>query len=419
MEMSYTKRVAGLAAAIMFTALCANGAGYQVVEQGAANQGTAMAGSTANANADASAAFWNPSAATAVDLEVGQTRIDATLSYIIPTLRFHDEGSQGILGGPVKNDNCAVNSLVPNMYGVHRLTEDIYLTMSTTAPYGLESEYSSNWIGRAQAIRSYLMTFDFNPSIVYKVNEWLSINGGVSAQYAYCTLTQYSAVQMGGTLIPGVMDMTGDSWSIGGNAGFTINYLPDGRIGFQWRSKVEHTLTGTYEFNGIKGGDISADMCTPDTFTVGIYQRLRGPLEKFAVMAEYAYTRWSVFDELAVEGIQGATPIREDWKDTSRVALGFHYYPTENLTLRIGSAFDESPVQSPADKTPRIPCCDRVWLSCGIGYTYGPFSIDVGYSYIFLVGNSNIARTEANFGEVKGSYSGHIHVISAQVGFKF
>ena len=89
------------------------------------------------------------------------------------------------------------------------------------------------------------------------------------------------------------------------------------------------------------------------------------------------------------------------------------------MTIRIGSSFDESPVRSPTAKTARIPCCDRVWLSCGIGYTYGPFSIDVGYSYIFLVGNSNIARTEANFGEVKGSYSGHIHVISAQVGFKF
>ena len=416
--MSVKKNIAAVFTAGLMS-LCANGAGYQIVEQGASNQGTAMAGSTANANADASAAFWNPSAATAVDLDVGETRVDATLSFIMPTLSFQDKGSQSIIGGPVKDNDCAVNSVVPNIYGVHRLTEDIYLTMSSTAPYGLESRYGTNWVGRAQALRSYLMTLDFNPSIVYKINDWISINGGVSAQYAYCSLTQYSVTQVGGMLIPGVLDMTGDSWGIGGNAGFTINYLPDGRFGFQWRSKVEHTLTGTYQFNGIQGGDIKADMCTPDTFTVGIYQRLRGPLEKFAIMAEYAYTRWSVFDELYVDGIQGSTAIKENWKDTSRVAVGLHYYPIENLVLRIGSAFDESPVHSAQDKTPRIPCEDRVWLSCGIGYTFGQFSVDVGYSYILLVGDSNIDRSEGSFGTVKGSYGGHIHVLSAQVGFKF
>lgn len=45
-------------------------------------------------------------------------------------------------------------------------------------------------------------------------------------------------------------------------------------------------------------------------------------------------------------GTAGTVKIPENWEDTSRVALGFHYYPEEieNLTIRIGAAYDESPV---------------------------------------------------------------------------
>ena len=48
-------------------------------------------------------------------------------------------------------------------------------------------------------------------------------------------------------------------------------------------------------------------MYMPDTFTVGIYQRLRGSLREFAVMAEYAYTRWSVFENVTIEGASSGT----------------------------------------------------------------------------------------------------------------
>ena len=78
--------------------------------------------------------------------------------------------------------------------------------------------------------RSYLYTTDINPSIAYKVNDWFSIGGGVSAQFAYCTLASYTPY--------GNLDYTGQSWSIGGNIGFSIQYAEDGRFGFSWRSQV-------------------------------------------------------------------------------------------------------------------------------------------------------------------------------------
>lgn len=402
--------------AVLLSQLCAFGAGYQIIEQGAANMGTAMAGSTANANNDASAAFWNPSAAAFMPISAGETRIDFSAAAVIPKLCFVDSGSTGPFIGGNPDGNCAVNEIVPNFYAVHKFTDDLAATLSVTAPYGLESDYQCGWTGQIQALRSYLFTTDINPSVSYKVTDWLAINGGVSAQFAYCTLSQYAGV--------GIFDLTGQSWSVGGNAGFTVEYDDNnGRFGFQWRSAVKHTLSGNAHMNDNVVAAITADMTMPDTFTAGVYQRLHGDFDQFAVMAEYAYTRWSVFDQLAVSGISSA-PIQENWKDTSRIALGFHYYPKqiENLTLRLGSSFDESPVPSAQFRTARIPCSDRVWLSTGIGYKYDRFSFDLAYTYIFVVGNSDINRTETFAGTqntLSGSYYAHINVIAAQIGYEF
>lgn len=387
-------------------------AGYQIIEQGASNMGTAMAGAVVNANNDASAAFWNPSAASFMGLDVGKTRVDSVLSIVVPTLCVNNRGSTPAIPGTDNHGTCGTNELVPNFYVAHRLSEDFTVTLSVTAPYGLESKYNTNWFGKYQAERSYLYTTDVNPSIAYQITDWLSIGAGISGQFAYCSLSQYTPY--------GMMDLTGESWGVGGNAGFTIKYAEDGRFGFSWRSSVYHDLTGAQHFNDIKTASISADMYMPDTFTVGLYQRLRGCLSEFAVMVDYCFTRWSVFDELKVEGI-GAPAIPENWKDTSRISFGIHYYPKEieGLTLRVGGCYDESPVRSAQDRTARIPCSDRFWASCGAGYKYGPFTFDIAYSYIFVL-DSSMDRYEASVGStLRGDYYAHIHVISGQIGFEF
>ena len=417
------------AALFMAATNAAFAAGYQIVEQGASNMGTAVAGVSANANSDATAAFWNPSAVSSMSLKVGETRVDSALFAVLPTLCCDVDMSRSsptLLagGGTQTHNNCATNSIIPQMFVVHRFTEDLYGTLSITAPWGLESDYSPDWVGNMQAMRSYLFTMDLNPSLAYKVNDWLTVAGGVSAQFAYCTLSSITPISAS-PLIVRPMDLTGQGYSIGGNVGFTIDYAEDGRFGFQWRSAVEHSLSGNAHLNGNQiYSPISADMHMPHTFTFGFYQRLRGCLKQFAVMADYSYTMWSAFDELYVPEVNVRVP--ENWKDTSRVSLGFHYYPEqiENLTLRLGACFDESPVRSAAERTARIPCSDRVWLSTGIGYEYKNFSIDLSYTYIFVVGNGEIARDEAVAGgmlptHLEGNYYAHIHVLGVQVGYKF
>lgn len=392
--------------AILATGVSAFGAGFQVQEQGASNMGTAMAGAVSNANNDASAAFLNPAAVKYIDMEAGKTMVTAAISAVIPTLGLSTDG---------KEYDCAVNAFVPNIFTVHKFTDDIFASLSVTAPFGLECEYDSNWIGRQMAIQSVLLTTDINPSLTYKVNDWFAFGGGISAQYAYCKLTNG---------VPGYpigdAALSGNGWGVGGNVGFTVDYMEGGRFSFAWRSAVQQDLEGTLRVFGASAGSISASVEMPQSFTFGVYQRLPGYFDNFAVMADYSYTAWSSFDRLTITGATSQTTI-ENWKDTSRVSGGLHYYPEQfkDLTLRIGFAYDESPIDCAEYRTARIPCSDRLWYTAGFGYQIAEnIKIDMSYAYIMTIGNSDSVPSQFG-GTQEGHYYGHIHVLSAQVSFVF
>lgn len=407
------------------------GSGFQIIEQGASNIGTAAAGAVTNANNDATAAYWNPSA---IAFSTFTTKIDSSMSVIVPRFDFKDAGTTDKYGRPVDSTgggNGGRTAIVPNLYVAHKFTDEWMATLAVSSPFGLETSYESGWVGRYHAIKSDIVTLDFNPSVVYKPNDWLSFSVGAYAQYLDAELSSYTQLAPVGYGYPDILTtVEGSDWSGGMTAGATIKYDDFGKIGFSWRSAVKYKISGSLSFDPVLSPalypqSVSADLTLPDVFTVGIYQRLWGDLDRFAVMCDYSYTRWSVFEELNIVNSGNSATVSytpENWKDTSRVSFGIHYYVDDNLTLRIGTAWDESPVKNEFYRTPRVPDGDRMWLSCGIGYKYKGMNIDLAYTYLmFLSPNmDNSAKPgtpESDKGRIYGSYEGHAHVISMQVGF--
>lgn len=417
------QRIAAMGALLCaYTTMFASG--FQTLEQGASNLGTATAGATVNANGDATAAFWNPSAGFASGLKIGETKVDVGVDIILSKFDFNATSVRSafpqINGKTGKSGDAGCVSAVPNLYMLHRLSEDFMLSFSLSAPYALETDYDSNWLGRQTALNSNLTTFDFNPSLAYRINEYITINGGISAQWLHANLTS----------MPDLVHeyaITGQSFGVGGNAGFTINYAKDGRIGFQWRSEVSHDIAGNYHYQG-QMGRIGCDLNLPHSFTVGWYQRLRGDLKKFAVMADYSYTLWSSFDRLYIyskEGGSNPSDQEEAWRNTSRIAAGIHFFPLDNddLVIRLGSAWDQTPITDPEHRYSRIPCTDRIWFSGGVGYKYGNFNIDLAYTFIYFYQqpemNDAFKLGGTTVTDIDGYFSGRAHVIALQVGYKF
>ena len=116
--------------------------------------------------------------------------------------------------------------------------------IGVNAPFGLVTEYDSDWVGRFQGIKSDLKTININPTIAYKVNDAFSVGFGVNYQKFDAELTQI-AVQHSDQLGTGVRaKLEADDDGFGWNAGVLFQAGPATRIGFSYRSAIDYTLEG-------------------------------------------------------------------------------------------------------------------------------------------------------------------------------
>jgi long-chain fatty acid transport protein len=433
-------------AALVGYAAGVGAAGFALIEQSASGVGNAFAGGSASAE-DASTIFFNPAGMTRLpgkQIVVGVHAID-------PSATFNNQGStlappappQPLTGG--NGGDAGGWSYVPNLYFSWELNDKLWLGLGVNAPFGLQTEYESGWVGRYQALNSQLKSININPSIAYKVNDKVSLGLGFSAQRAEATLSKAidsSTICLGtlggatcnafGLAVPQTRDasqeLTADAWGYGFNLGALFQISPDMRIGISYRSQINYTLSGTSTFTGVpapinqspqlQSSAATADLTVPDSASVSVFQTFG---DKWEMMGDITWTHWSVFDQLVVQFANGApnnvTP--ENWRDTWRFSLGLNYKFNEQWKLRTGVAWDQTPVPNSTSRTARIPDNSRTWVAVGGSwyFTKGA-SLDFSYAHLF-VPNTPIDHTEQASGVLIGNYDNSVNIVSVQVVFSF
>ena len=413
--------------------------GYAVLEQSVRGLGTAYAGETAAAE-DASTVVYNPA---------GLARLKGSQAVggfhvIFPSVRFANGASAHVTGQPLTGGaggNAGGTVLVPNLYYGSQLSEKIRVGLGLFAPYGLNTEYDSDWVGRYHAVKSEVVSLNINPSVAILVTDRLSIGAGVSAQYLKAELSNaidfgtifasLGAVGMAPQQNDGYVTLKGDDWSWGYNVGVLYQFTSQTRAGAAYRSSIDHTLKGDAEFSGVPSGNptgrflntgAKADVTTPDTASLSLWHSFS---ENLTVVADTTWTNWSVLDELR---IRFDNPAEEDavttfrWKDTFRYSLG-GIYRHAPWTFRAGVAYDESPVRDAAHRTPRIPDSDRSWIACGVGYRWSDaLSLDLGYAHLFVkdADTRKQATGEDRLrGGLSGSYESNVDIVSGELAWRF
>jgi long-chain fatty acid transport protein len=385
-------------------------AGGFKVHPGGPPIGEVGAGSAAG-DSEAWAAWFNPAAMTLLREDA------ATVVANVIRLQVHyrDEGSTNALGQPLGGDtDTRIDDFtpVPSLYLVHPIGDCVRVGLAVTAPFGLETNYEDDWVGRYHATNSALVTIDVAPSVAYRVSDTLSVGVGLDVQYVEAELD--NAIDFGliglqllgapgaaaAGLAPGQDDgavrVHGHDWSIGWNAGVLWQPRCDTRVGVTWRSSIEHELRGEADFEVpgdaaplLAGGafqdtDVHATLTMPETLAVGIAHEIDA---RWTALAGVEWTRWSRFDELRIRFENANQPDSvqpEDWEDVVRVAVGARFRPNERWTLHAGVAFDDSPVPE-ARRTPRLPDADRLWVGAGVGYRVNRcLAIDVALLHEFI-----------------------------------
>ncbi len=399
----------------------AQASGFMIVEQNVREVGRSVAGASASSDGLGSM-FFNAASITKYE----GTQGSAALHVILPSAKFN--GSRAPVGVPLPtvtgSGKTDEKGFVPNAYVVTDLGDRMKLGLGINAPFGLVTEYDPNWVGRYHAIRSDLKTININPTIGYRVNDRLSLGFGVSAMYADVELTQ-AVFTPGGD---GHAVLAGDDWGLGFNLGVQYDLSDATTLGFAYRSQVKQELEGTSSLT-VPGVPfpivrfISADLTLPDNASFGVSHAFSS---NWTLMADLAWTNWSVFDRLYAVDSNGVPVVDqpEDWKDSWRYSLGMEYSPGNAWTWRAGVAFDETPIPSAELRTPRIPGEDRTWVSFGFSYAASEnLSFDLAYAHLF-VDDARIDNTTANAPPgvnftLTGEFENSTDIISAQLNYKF
>lgn len=387
--------------------------GFQIKEYSARDLGLAQAGNTTLA-ADATTVFSNPAGMTKLD----GLQVNGGLQYIIGDGEFSNGGSVDALGNPLSGGDGGdlfQDTAVPSLYIAAPINDRLWVGASVAAPFGLSTDYEPDWIGRYHAVESNLMAVDLNASLGYRVNEWLSLGGGVSAQYADVELS--NAIDFGAVCLSqiepgapgtcsaigalpqqadGFVHLEGDDWSFGWNLGVLLDVSPGTRIGIAYRSEVSHDLEGEADFTvptaigqiidpAFTDTGASAPLDLPQTASIGIRHQLNS---EWAVMSDVSWTGWEGnLEALEVNYANPAQPRTVEelrYQNTFRYAIGAEYSRWDDLTLRAGLAYDKSPSEGDF-RSARTPDADRVIAALGLSWTpRESVTVDAGYQHLFF-----------------------------------
>jgi long-chain fatty acid transport protein len=98
-----------------------------------------------------------------------------------------------------------------------------------------------------------------------------------------------------------------------------------------------------------------------------------------------------------------------NWSSEFVYRIGWEYTVTDNLALRLGYCYGNSPVPS-ATLTPLTAAITEQTLTAGAGYHWGRYHVDLAYQY-YLPTTQNVGQS----GLLTGEYSNSSNHISAQV----
>jgi len=269
----------------------------------------------------------------------------------------------------------------------------------------------------------------------------LSFGASVIAQRTSADLVQdvnigtILAVPTGGAVLPQEADGQGGlkdhDWSFGFGAGVLWKPTAADRLGLNFHSQIDHTISGNATFEvpsnllPLFGGAFTnkhgrAEFDTPWSANLGWWHTVN---DRFSFGINASYTHWSSFKTLQINyanPAQAAYNSAEifDYKNTWFGSVGGDYRLDDQWTLRVGVAYDQTPT-SDATRDPKVPDNSRQWVSVWLGYqASNNLRFDAAFVHLF-VNEAKVSNPSPTFDQLDGAFNvyGNVPAVSEQYSF--
>ncbi|KAB0300894.1 outer membrane beta-barrel protein [Vibrio fortis] len=377
-----------VAAAAIMASLNVSASGIFLQEAVTANAGTAGAGDGVYTRS--AAAMWtNP----------------ATMSYMgeskttINTMVFDLEMEYTDNNNP--SGDGRGHSVFPSAgaFHAHQITDKLHLGIALGAAGGSSLDYGSNWPGSALLEDITLTAMQINPALSYQVNDQLAIGAGVQLGWA--------AFQQTTSMLTAKQDT---DWAYGYNLGVIYSPSEQLRLGLSYRSKLEHEFNN--DVKGPIGGDrsLATDVALPEIVDISASYSVN---ERLDLLTSIQLHRWSAWDETVLDfGSQiGGLPIKRDWDDVWKLAVGADYQLNSDWRLKAGFSYESSPQDDPSMQWVDVPVGEQYRYSVGASTYWDDILIDVFYEY------ADFGSVEMERAGVDGTFDGRIHFVGISATF--
>ncbi|ALS33957.1 long-chain fatty acid transport protein [Pseudoalteromonas translucida KMM 520] len=418
--MKFTKTL--IAASLVLVSADSFAAAFQLSEQNASGLGRAYAGEASIAD-DASVVARNPALMSLFK----EKQISVAGIAVLPDVSLKGtDTNNGMDPSVLNNDSIAPNAIVPAGYFTMPVNDKVSVGFGAFSNFGLATEFNGDYAAGQIAGETEIVTVNLNASVAYKVTEQFSF--GIGLNYIYADATIIRKFGASPTPIPASTDavhLEGDDTGLGLNLGLMYQLDENSRFGFNYRSETDITFEGTFssELPAALGGTEGASIPGSVEITLPAIAEFSGSHqldEKLGLHYSVMWTGWSSFDKLEAD-IGAPIPAftkEENYSDSMRYAIGSDYQYSENLLLRAGVAFDESP----ADKNHMsisIPDTDRFWFSFGGNYAIDQHSdFDLGVS-VLRGKTQNFTETDKLGQQWSFESKGHAVLVGAQYNYRF
>ncbi|MCY1635422.1 OmpP1/FadL family transporter [Marinifilum sp. D737] len=371
-----------LAIAIIAMAYNVKAEGFAVNLQGVKQTGMGHVGTALNF--DASSMQWNPGALAT---------LDSKYSFSLGGFGTLTKAEYTGLNGTESTDNPTNTPFY--FYGSMKVSDKFAVGLGVYTPFGNTMDWGETWSGRYLIQDISMKGIYIQPTVSYKINDWLSVGAGLNIVYGDVELNR--AVNVGPlvgspTPVDGSVEISGNNIQYGYNLGVFIQPNDKLNIGISYRSQVDVDLSysdATADFTVIDpvsplfpDGGVAASLPLPASFNLGFAYQIN---DKWLVSADVNFIKWSEYKSLDFDFETNTTttvntpggpmtiPVltdsesTRDWDNSMTWRFGTRYTANEKLDLYAGLYFDQTPTN---DKyyTPETPGANKVGISLGFSY---------------------------------------------------
>jgi len=354
-----------LAASLLLCSAISYGGGYQLNLQGLRE--LAMGGTGTASTADASTIFYNPAGIS----RLKGIEASASILFIMPTTGYSN--AQGYSATTKSQTFTPFNIYVG---GPLREGSKVGVGIGIYTPFGSGTTWDDNWSGKFLVQSIYLQSVFIQPTISYRVSDFLSVGGGFIYAFGKIDYKEALPVQFDNGQ-DGQAHLHGNANGVGFNLGVHLKVASTLQIGFTYRSQVNMNVgAGHADFNvpaslqsSFPNTTFDSQLPLPQIASLGISYR---PIDALTLQFDLNYTGWNSYDSLRFNFATNTSTLQNEhaprhYHNTLTPRLGACVKVSKMLSLMVGGAYDPTPTTQ-GYISPELPDADRLVLTGGIAF---------------------------------------------------